>query len=163
VCALPAGDLGSQGDYKSAIGIVGLAWLKIILSESLAARKYYEYRRVKNALSRHGWDKRIIEPKSYSWCQRHAAKAAAIDTGFKEEIDQYYKERGYKWYSFIPDYARAIKNSVSISPLIIRRYFPELPSQSNACVLLSQKPPFLRHTSRSHPGHDIIPCFAVSQ
>lgn len=71
-------------------------------NEVLAVGNYLIYRQVRQALARHGWDERIIEPKSYSWCQRNAARTAAIDNGYGDEINQYFREQGYKWYHIIP-------------------------------------------------------------
>lgn len=69
-------------------------------NEALAYDKYLEYKKVRGELERRGWDERIINPKSHSWCQRNAARAAAIDTGYKDEVDSYYAREGHKWYLF---------------------------------------------------------------
>lgn len=107
-----AADLGmaaaekiSQGNYDTAARLVATTLFNLAIlgsNEALVVVKLSEYNKIKEALLRHGWDKRIIEPKSHSWCQRHAARLAAIDSGYKEEIDNYYSEEGYKWYHVIP-------------------------------------------------------------
>lgn len=95
----------SEGNYQAAAGLAAISLLNLAFlgfNEALAVGKLSEYKKIKAALSTHGWDERIIEPKSHSWCQRNAARVAAIDTGYKEEIDNYYEKEGYKWYHIIP-------------------------------------------------------------
>ncbi|OGD85511.1 hypothetical protein A2164_00385 [Candidatus Curtissbacteria bacterium RBG_13_35_7] len=95
----------ANGNYESAVGLIGITLVNLALvvgNEALATHKFLEYKSVKKALAKFGWDSRIIEPKSHSWCQRHAARTGAIDSGYGEEIDQYFAQKGHKWYHFIP-------------------------------------------------------------
>ena len=87
----------SSGNYVNAIGSAGTPLLFIALSEVLAAANFSEYKKIKQALIRHGWDERIIETKSHTWCQRNTARVAAINCGYKQEIDQYFREHEYEW------------------------------------------------------------------
>jgi len=73
----------------------------IALSENAAAWKLQEYDKVKTALSEHGWDERIIEQKSHSWCQRNMARVASADTGCEEKTRMYLREKGYRWYHLL--------------------------------------------------------------
>lgn len=107
-----AKNLTFQMTFDSGIGmaaiILSMAALGLNVGafgfqEALAVGKYMEYRKIKQSLIKYGWDERIIEPKLHSWCQRNAARAAAIDTGYVEKIDALYEQRGYKWYHFLPD------------------------------------------------------------
>jgi len=85
----------SSGDYVASIDSAATSLLYIAflgLSEALAATNFSEYKRIKQALTRSGWDERIIEPKSHSWCQRNTARVAAINCGYKQEINQYFRE-----------------------------------------------------------------------
>ena len=89
----------SSGNYVAAIGSAGTPLLFIALSgfsEALAAANFSEYKKIKQALTRHGWDERIIETKSHTWCQRNTARVAAINCGYKQEIDQYFREHEYE-------------------------------------------------------------------
>ena len=74
-----------------------------LFNECLAIVKMLEYDKVKSALYEHGWDKRIIEPKSHTWCQRNMTQVASDDTGFGKETRDYLYEKGYRWYHFRPD------------------------------------------------------------
>ncbi len=64
--------------------------------------KYREYKKVKRALGKRGWDDRLIEPMAHSWCQRHAARQATKDVGYLLEFDDFMKREGHKWYHFLP-------------------------------------------------------------
>lgn len=106
--AYTAGERILEGNYKAATASLAVTVLNAILAiplialmEDGAVERYNEYRVIKKSLTKHGWDRRIIEPKTHSWCQRNAARVAATDTGYKKEVDKYYKERGIKWYQFI--------------------------------------------------------------
>lgn len=99
----------SQGNYDTAERSVAITLLSLAFlgaSEYSALSNFSEYKKIKKALARHRWDSRIVEPKSHSWCDRHAARVAAIDSGHKSEIDEYYAEKGYKWYHIFPDFKR---------------------------------------------------------
>lgn len=96
----------SQGNIGAGITGTLTALANIggfLFSEYLAIGKMSEYGKVKSALDKHGWDKRIIEPKSHSWCQRNMAQVASDDSGFGNETREYLKNKGYKWHHFIPD------------------------------------------------------------
>ncbi len=96
----------SDGDYLLAIGFSALTlWnLTVIgLSEATALPKLSQYKEVRKALAKFGWDPRIIEPKSHSWCQRHAARTAAVDSGYESEVNEFLAQKGYRWYHFLPD------------------------------------------------------------
>ena len=85
----------SSGNYAAAIDLAGISLLSLAslhFSESLATANFSEYKEIKQALTRYGWDERIIETKSHSWCQRNTARVAAINCGYKQEIDQYFRE-----------------------------------------------------------------------
>ena len=91
----------AEGNYYSAMRLAAVTLLNLAFlgfNEAQAVGRYGEYKKVKEALTRYGWSERIIEPKSHSWCQRNAARRAAIDTGHREEIDRYYEEQGYNWH-----------------------------------------------------------------
>lgn len=64
--------------------------------------EFRQYFKVKKALKKHGWDERIVKPKSYSWCQRHAIKQAAKQTGYISEYKAFMKKEGHEWYHILP-------------------------------------------------------------
>jgi hypothetical protein len=95
----------SQGNIGAGVTNTLIALANIgcfLFNEYLAIGKMQEYRKVKSALDDHGWDERIIEPKSHSWCQRNMAQVASEDSGFGNEAREYLKDKGYKRYNFIP-------------------------------------------------------------
>lgn len=75
-------------------------------SEWVAANSLNKYERLKKDLERFGWDERLIKPHIRTWCGRHIARIAAIDCGFRNEVDKYYSRKDYKWYHFKPDEKR---------------------------------------------------------
>ena len=97
----------SQGNTGAGIANAFGVFLNIgcfLFNEYLAIGKMQEYRKVKSALDEHGWDERIIEPKSHSWCQRNMVQIASDDAGFGKETRNYFHEKGYKWYHFISNF-----------------------------------------------------------
>jgi len=97
VCqGLTAIEKASSGNYN-AIDLVGmpLIWIACFAySEKIAAANFSDYKRIKQALTKYGWDERIIETRSHSYCQRNTARVAASSCGYKQEIDQYF---GGRW------------------------------------------------------------------
>ena len=75
-----------------------------LFNEVIAIKKLNEYYQVKNLFVKHGWDERVIEPKSHSWCQRNAAQVASNDTGFGKLTKEYFNKKGYRWYHCMPDF-----------------------------------------------------------
>ena len=97
----------SQGNIGAGVTNTLTALANIgcfLFNEYLAIGKMQEYRKVKSALDEHGWDERIIEPKSHSWCQRNMVQIASDDAGFGKETRNYFHEKGYKWYHFISNF-----------------------------------------------------------
>lgn len=72
------------------------------LNALVGLHKYGEYTGVKRLLETYGWDERIVKPKMYSWCQRHAAKQAARRTGYLEEYLEFEKREGHRIYHLLP-------------------------------------------------------------
>ena len=80
----------------TVLASIGCFWF----NESLAVGKMQEYSKVKSVLDERGWDEKIIEPKSHSWCQRNMVKVASDHSGFRREAREYLRNKGYKWYNF---------------------------------------------------------------
>lgn len=92
--------------YCMGIGlaIASLPALGIALfAEADARSRYQEYKRIRAVLVRRGWNKKIIDPVSYSRCQRDTAVVAATRAGYKAEITRYFHQKGYRWYHIVPD------------------------------------------------------------
>src|ERR1700687_5731516 len=53
--------------------IIGINSGAALYNYTAAFSKYREYRKIKASLEKHGWDERIVKPKSYTFCQRWAA------------------------------------------------------------------------------------------
>jgi hypothetical protein len=64
--------------------------------------RFQNYKRAKDQFFIHGFNRRICDTYMVSKCQRIAATVAADELGFKDEIVDYYKQKGVKWYHFIP-------------------------------------------------------------
>lgn len=85
-------------------GFMALFFLFITLfAEADARSRFQEYQRVRDLLQRYGWNRRFIKPISRSRCQRDAIQVAAERAGYKTEVIQFYRDRGYRWYHIIPD------------------------------------------------------------
>lgn len=74
-----------------------------VFAEADARSRFQEYKRIRAVLVRSGWKQRIIEPVSYSRCQRDTALVAATRAGYGAEITQFFRNKGYRWYHIIPD------------------------------------------------------------
>jgi hypothetical protein len=87
-----------------AFGSIALLALGVALfAEADARSRFQEYLRLRAVFSRWGWKLRIVEPVSYSRCQRDTALVAAVRSGYGAEIRQYFWDKGYRWYHIIPD------------------------------------------------------------
>lgn len=64
--------------------------------------RYQNYKRAKDQFFIHGFNEKI--PLTYigSKCQRMAAETAAEELGIKDQVQQYYRDAGVKWYHYIP-------------------------------------------------------------
>lgn len=80
-----------------------------LLNYTIGFLKYLEHKKIRAALEKHGWDERIIKPKSYTFCQRHSALLAAKRTGYEKEVRELFKREGHKWWHFLPKVHRMIK------------------------------------------------------
>jgi len=98
---IAACDLVKDVSDRNWGGVASNAWITG-LSLGVGFIKYLEYKKVKKSLSENGWDERIVKPKSYTWCQRHAARQAAKETGNLEKFDNFIKREGHEWYHFLP-------------------------------------------------------------
>lgn len=67
-----------------------------------ARSRYQNYKLMKDKLYRYGFSKRIVEPLSWSRCQRDAIQVAADDLGYSKEMKSLFKSLGYKWFHIIP-------------------------------------------------------------
>ncbi len=91
----------SKGHYieGAAIAAIGMMYFVVVGAiERGAILNLRRYKRVRSALAANGWDERTIEPMLEWWCDRYAARQAAVDTGYKEEIKEYYKKVGASWF-----------------------------------------------------------------
>lgn len=87
----------SDLDTRVRLALGGVMLLGTIASELQAFDNLRRYNKVKSILREHGWDERVMKPMEHWWCDRYAARKAAIDTGHKEEVDQYYRRTGQSW------------------------------------------------------------------
>ncbi len=66
--------------------------------------RFQNYKRVKDHLFVHGFTPKIARHYRGSKCQRMAVLVAARELGFEEEVKDYYKRHGIRWYHFIPQF-----------------------------------------------------------
>lgn len=98
VCVEPTIQIAMDGDWKKfAIGMIAVTY-----SAAMGYLKFKEYNEIKNALEEYGWDERLVKPKGYSLCQRHAARQAAKHAGYVSEFDDFMEREGHKWYDVLP-------------------------------------------------------------
>ena len=64
--------------------------------------RYQDYKKAKDLFYLYGFKPRIAEWYIGSMCQRNAALQAARELGMEEEVRQHYKDRGVKWFHYIP-------------------------------------------------------------
>ena len=64
--------------------------------------RYQNYKRAKDMLFLYGFQRRIGAMYIGSKCQRMAALVAAEELGMREEMEDYYKDRGVEWYHYVP-------------------------------------------------------------
>lgn len=67
-----------------------------------ARSRYQNYKLIKDKLYRYGFSSRLIEPLSWSRCQRDAIRVAAKDLGYGPELDRALKNLGFRWFHIIP-------------------------------------------------------------
>jgi hypothetical protein len=90
--------------------LIGMAsgWLAAAgLCQADAASRYREYLRVREALARRGFCRRILRTMSGSRCRRDAALLAALETGHRRRAARYFRELGYRRRHVAPDVAVA--------------------------------------------------------
>lgn len=111
-------------EYEAAmLGLWCAGWLVVCgfaLADGLA--RHREYRRIKNLLTRHGCDTRILHQLARSRCQRDAALLAARESGCFRQACAYYRSLGYRWYHILPD--SVLRNPfIFLSPRFLRNSF----------------------------------------
>ncbi len=89
------------GTIEAGLSLVTLK--TFFIQKNYYKKKIEEYKKVKSALEKYGWDRRIVKTKRNSWCQRHLAQIASDETGYGEQTKNYFYEKGYRWYHFLPD------------------------------------------------------------
>jgi len=88
----------NRGEYDKLAG----NGLVALINVGLGLKKFIDYKKIKKALEVHGWDGRIVRPKSYFWCDRHLTKQACRQVGYLEEYKAFMKQEGHKWFHLFP-------------------------------------------------------------
>ncbi len=73
-----------------------------IFAQLDARSRYQNYKLIKDKLHRYGFSTRIIDPFTWSRCQRDAIQVAADDLGYRKQMKDHFKKLGFKWYHIIP-------------------------------------------------------------
>jgi hypothetical protein len=99
----------NPGIFSGVLPLLLSCWSAgIVLVALLDARsRYQEYKRAKDLFFEKGFKPRIARLYGHSKCQRDAARVAAKDLGLLEQLDSYYRGRGYRWYHLFPDFVFA--------------------------------------------------------
>lgn len=64
--------------------------------------RFQNYKRAKDQLYMFGLNKRITDMYIGSKCQRMAVETAAEELGIIDEVKDYYKKKGVKWFHYVP-------------------------------------------------------------
>lgn len=75
----------------------------VIFSQFDAFSRFQNYKQVKDLFHENGFDERIARLFTGSRCQRDSLMTAALDLDCAQELNEYLKARGYKWFHLIPD------------------------------------------------------------
>lgn len=78
------------------------SFLHIFLVLADGWSRFQNYKRVKDQFFIYGFQGRIAENYIGSKCQRNAAIVAAQELGIDDELQNYYRKRGVKWFHYIP-------------------------------------------------------------
>ncbi|WP_300153995.1 hypothetical protein [Solidesulfovibrio sp.] len=74
-----------------------------VLAFGDALSRRAESRRVRRMLTRHGFDRRVLDAMAASRCQRDAALFAAAEAGCRDAAASHYHRLGYRWHHLLPD------------------------------------------------------------
>lgn len=66
--------------------------------------RFQNYKRIKDHLYIHGFTPKLARHYSGSKCQRNAVLVAAAELGIRDQVENYYKKLGIKWFHFIPQF-----------------------------------------------------------
>jgi hypothetical protein len=93
----------SQDDFYKIQLFIGIYFLSLVFTTQLDAfSRYQNYKMAKDLLYQYGFKTSLIKVFSKSRCQRDAIREAAINLGYKKEIDTYFYTIGYRWYHILP-------------------------------------------------------------
>lgn len=89
----------------------GYLWVSVAIygftipffAEFDANGRYQNYKQIKDAFHKMGYDSRLIKPFINSRCQRDAVVVAAADLDYKKEVNAFFYKKGYRWYHVLPD------------------------------------------------------------
>ena len=84
------------------IGCFLFSFVHIFLVLADGWSRFQNYKRAKDHFFIHGFNRRICDTYIISKCQRMAAIVAAEELGLEKQVTEYYKQKGVKWYHFIP-------------------------------------------------------------
>ena len=92
---------GSREAFSlSMLGLYNLAFIAI--NQILAMHHYKDYKKIKTAFEKYGWNRHIVNRSAGTWCGRQYTKQAAISAGHRKEMRDYMKENDFKWYHLLP-------------------------------------------------------------
>jgi len=94
----------NSGSSGSPIWNLGPGML-VIFALLDARSRLQDYKKAKDLFMENSFKPRVANLFIHSKCQREAVRIAAMDLGHINSLDRYYREKGYRWYHIIPDFA----------------------------------------------------------
>ena len=79
-------------------------FMSALFSQLDALSRYQNFKQLRDQFYRFGFNNRIVKPMAKSRCQRIASILAASYVGNEEETKSYFKNLGYRWYHYLPDF-----------------------------------------------------------
>ena len=123
--AFTAHGLWRGGETAEALplGVWACGWLVVALFAGAdGVSRHREYRRIRAMFRKYGFHERIVEPVARSRCQRDAVLLAADEAGCGQQVRDYFRCLGYRWYHVLPD--PVVRNPlIFLNPRFLRRSF----------------------------------------
>lgn len=95
---------GNKSDYLLWLSMLIVFGSMGILAELDGFSRFQNYKQLKDQIYFNGYRERLLKPMLRSSCQRDAALISCDELGLGNEVREYFKERGYRWFHIVPDF-----------------------------------------------------------
>lgn len=85
--------------------LAGFFSTNVVLSLLDCRSRYQNFKRLKDQMFLNGTGTKYLKAFTVSRCQREAALSAGKELGLTNELKIKFRQSGYRWYHFIPDFA----------------------------------------------------------